>query len=33
MRGWDTDQYMGVGEFYNQFGSFDVNITVPVAGW
>jgi hypothetical protein len=32
MRGWDTDQYMGVGEFYNQFGSFDVNITVP-GGW
>jgi len=32
MRGWDTDQYMGIGEFYNQFGSFDVNITVP-GGW
>ncbi len=32
MRGWDTDQYMGIGEFYNQFGSFDVNITVP-SGW
>jgi hypothetical protein len=32
MRGWDTDQYLGVGEFYNQFGSFDVNITVP-GGW
>jgi len=32
MRGWDTDQYMGIGEFYNQFGSFDVHITVP-GGW
>jgi hypothetical protein len=32
MRGWDTDQYLGIGEFYNQFGSFDVNITVP-GGW
>lgn len=32
MRGWDTDQYMGIGEFYNQFGSFDVKITVP-GGW
>ncbi|HEX6965675.1 MAG TPA: M1 family metallopeptidase [Gemmatimonadaceae bacterium] len=32
LRGWDTDQYLGKGEFYNQFGSFDVHITVP-AGW
>jgi len=32
VRGWDTDQYLGVGEFYNQFGSFDVDITVP-GGW
>ncbi|HET7456954.1 MAG TPA: M1 family metallopeptidase [Gemmatimonadaceae bacterium] len=32
LRGWDTDQYMGIGEFYNQFGSFDVKVTVP-AGW
>ena len=32
LRGWDTDQYLGVGEFYNQFGSFDVKVTVP-AGW
>ena len=32
MRGWDSDQYLGIGEFYNQFGSFDVNITVP-GGW
>ncbi len=32
LRGWDTDQYLGTGEFYNQFGRFDVRITVP-AGW
>ncbi|MGI9090124.1 MAG: M1 family metallopeptidase, partial [Gemmatimonadaceae bacterium] len=32
LRGWDRDQYLGVGEFYNQFGSFDVNITAP-GGW
>ncbi len=32
MRGWDLDQYLGVGEFYNQFGSFDVRITAP-GGW
>jgi hypothetical protein len=32
LRGWDTDQYLGKGEFYNQFGRFDVRITLP-AGW
>jgi hypothetical protein len=32
VRGWDTDQYLGNGEFYNQFGSFDVRITAP-GGW
>ena len=32
LRGWDRDQYLGKGEFYNQFGSFDVRITLP-AGW
>jgi hypothetical protein len=32
LRGWDMSQYLGIGEFYNQFGSFDVRITVP-AGW
>jgi hypothetical protein len=32
MRGWDTDQYLGVGEFYNQYGRFDVRITAP-GGW
>lgn len=32
LRGWDLSNYLGKGEFYNQFGSFDVRITVP-AGW
>ena len=32
LRGWDTDQYLGYAEFYNQFGSFDVRITAP-GGW
>jgi hypothetical protein len=30
--GWDTDPYLGAGEFYNNFGHFDVSIDVP-AGW
>src|SRR5512147_874823 len=29
LRGWDTDQYLGTAEFYNQYGSFDVKITLP----
>ena len=32
LRGWDADPYLGTGEFYNQFGRFDVRITLP-AGW
>ncbi len=32
LRGWDLDQYLGYAEFYNQFGSFDVRLTVP-GGW
>ncbi len=32
LRGWDNDPYLGIGEFYNQFGRFDVRITLP-AGW
>jgi hypothetical protein len=32
LRGWDMDQYLGNGEFNNQFGSFDVKITAP-GGW
>ncbi len=32
LRGWDTEQYLGPSEFYNNFGRFDVSIDVP-AGW
>ena len=32
VRGWDTDPHQGSAEFYNEFGSFDVKITVP-GGW
>ncbi len=32
LRGWDRSVYLGPGEFYNNFGSFDVHIDVP-AGW
>jgi hypothetical protein len=30
--GWDTDPYLGNSEFYNNFGHFDVRLTLP-AGW
>ncbi|CAN5710443.1 M1 family metallopeptidase [soil metagenome] len=29
IRGWNTEQYLGQGEFYLEYGSFDVSITVP----
>jgi hypothetical protein len=32
LRGWDTDEYLGDAEFFNNFGSFDVQLDVP-AGW
>jgi hypothetical protein len=32
LRGWDTEMYLGPSEFYNNFGRFDVRITMP-AGW
>ena len=32
LRGWATDPYRGDSEFYNEFGSYDVRVTVP-AGW
>jgi hypothetical protein len=32
LRGWDSELYLGPSEFYNNFGTFDVNIDVP-AGW
>jgi hypothetical protein len=31
-KGWDTEQYLGSAEFYNNFGRFDVTYNVP-AGW
>ncbi|HTK57296.1 MAG TPA: M1 family metallopeptidase, partial [Gemmatimonadales bacterium] len=30
VRGWNTEQYYGQGEFYLEYGSFDVSLTVPV---
>lgn len=27
--GWNADQYLGAGEFYTEYGSFDVKLTVP----
>ncbi|MGC8653347.1 MAG: M1 family metallopeptidase [Candidatus Kryptoniota bacterium] len=27
--GWDTDQYLDRGEFYDDYGTFDVSITLP----
>lgn len=32
LRGWETSPYLGPAEFYNNFGKFDVYITVP-GGW
>ncbi|MEO5824766.1 MAG: M1 family metallopeptidase [Gemmatimonadales bacterium] len=32
LRGWDSEVYLGPSEFYNNFGTFDVAITMP-AGW
>ncbi len=29
VRGWNTEQYLGWGEFYLEYGSFDVSLTVP----
>jgi hypothetical protein len=31
VRGWNTEQYYGQGEFYLECGSFDVRLTVPAA--
>jgi peptidase M1-like protein len=28
-RGWNTEQYLGQGEFYLEYGSFDVSLIVP----
>lgn len=32
LHGWETSPYLGPAEFYNNFGKFDVSITVP-GGW
>lgn len=32
LRGWETNDYLGPAEFFNNFGRFDVSLTVP-AGW
>jgi hypothetical protein len=32
LRGWETSPYLGPSEFYNNFGKFDVYLTVP-GGW
>ena len=32
VNGWQTDQYLGQGEFYMGYGDYDVSLTVP-AGW
>ncbi|HSG06730.1 MAG TPA: M1 family metallopeptidase [Longimicrobiales bacterium] len=32
LRGWVRDPYLGDGEFYQEYGDFDVSITAP-AGW
>jgi hypothetical protein len=29
VRGWNTEQYLGLGEFYLEYGRFDVSLTVP----
>src|SRR5688572_14527806 len=29
VRGWNTEQYLGQGEFYLEYGSFDVSLTMP----
>jgi hypothetical protein len=31
VRGWNHEPYLGAGEFYLEYGSFDVAITVPAA--
>lgn len=30
LRGWNHDPYIGAGEFYLEYGDFDVSVTVPV---
>ncbi|WP_418262677.1 M1 family metallopeptidase [Flavobacterium faecale] len=30
IRGWNTNPYLGAGEFYLEYGDFDISITAPV---
>ncbi len=30
VKGWNTNPYLGAGEFYLEYGDFDINLTVPV---
>jgi hypothetical protein len=31
VRGWNTEPYIGAGEFYLEYGNFDVDVTVPAS--
>jgi len=31
VRGWNTEPYIGAGEFYLEYGDFDVSVTVPAS--
>ena len=31
VRGWNTQPYLGQGEFYREFGDYDVSLTVPAS--
>jgi hypothetical protein len=31
VRGWNSDPYIGAGEFYEEYGSFDVALTLPAS--
>jgi hypothetical protein len=31
VHGWNVDQYLGMGEFYLEYGKFDVSLTVPAS--
>ena len=31
VRGWNHEPYIGAGEFYLEYGSFDVSLTLPAS--
>jgi hypothetical protein len=33
VRGWNTDPYLGQGEFYLEYGDIDYSVTAPAATW